>query len=602
MDFLKRNSGKIALLAIIVFFTLPFIYSNEEEEDFSPFAVRSGMSYQSNPISKLANKIASFYGFSKPVFSETTASARGVDSIKDKVAGNHVFSKEDAFDPQVINGTNARASRSKKDDMLVASSRNFKNFDRDVLDFGDQSSPAYGSRNSFSGNSSTDVYNNAANNPVKGYVSINGKNYDVIEDFKGVKYVVTPKGHIPLSEIARRNVSEREFIAAKKRLANASDMEVLTALQQEKEKKAQLSNKNKQASSTGYRNGAATNMGGTNYARVSVQDRGFDDNVLSNAYEDLKNINLKVDGGGLSSSSAGGGYHSGMRDSFGGSSSSSSSGASAGSASTGANGGKATQGGGVFTPSGLVQDAKAKAQNEVAKVKEENKNNKQQNKAKEATLPSLMKLQPRDTKQEGVEESNTYDLVDENGNVDGSSEGVYVAKASENNGQSSPYTEEWGEVFDSTSVRIVREDQEAVDAKVMFLPIAISSSGKLEPKDEEEENKEKIEAHLSPINNIVDNIRKDITKLVQETDGEVRIYIDTNELDGISSDLFKKVVQQLESSQEDYVFSVKDRKKANLVISNLILTQGSYQEFYDGNFLQQINEIKGENQTGNLPA
>lgn len=591
MDFLKRNSGKIALVAIIAFFTLPFIYGNEEEEDFSPFAVRSGMSYQSNPISKLANKIASFYGFSKPVFSETTASARGVDSIKDKVSNNPVFSKEDVLNSKTTNRRNVRAAKSKKDDLLVASSRNFKNFDRDISDSGNTVSSTYG-RNSSFGNSSYVINDNISNNPVKGYVTINGKNYDVIEDFKGERYVVTPKGHIPLSEIARRNVSEREFIAAKKRLANASDMEVLNALQQEKERKAQLGNTNKQTSSASYRNGAGTNMGGTNYARVSVQDRGFDDNLLSNAYEDLKNINLKVDGGGLSASSGGGSY-SGMRDSFGGSSSSSS-GASAGSASAGANGGKAIQGGGVFTPSGLAQDAKIKAQNDVLKAKEENKNNK---KAKEATLPSLMKLQPVETKQEGEEGKDTYILA----NASGDQAGFYVAKIKDSNGQNSPYAKEWGEIFGSTSVKI-KENGETVETDVMFLPVTVNDKGKLEPGESgQEENRESIEKHLDSINNIVDDIRKDITKLVKETEGEVRIYIDKDS-DDISLNLFDKVVNQLKLSQEEYISYVDKPEDANLVISNLILTQDSYQKFYDEDFLQQINKIKEESQTGNLPA
>ena len=35
---------------------------------------------------------------------------------------------------QTLNVKNARAAKSKKDDMLVASSRNFKSFDKDVLD------------------------------------------------------------------------------------------------------------------------------------------------------------------------------------------------------------------------------------------------------------------------------------------------------------------------------------------------------------------------------------------------------------------------------------------------------------------------------------
>lgn len=314
MDFLKRNSGKIALIAIIAFFTLPFIYSNEEEEDFSPFAVRSGMSYQSNPISKLANKIASFYGFSKPA-SGMVASSKGVDSIKEKVSENNFFTKEN-----VPSSATASKTGKSKDDVLVASSKSYKKYDLNSSDFDTSKSRVYNSGNNPGyadsyGGSSTGYYGNNSNSPVKGYVTVNGQNYEVIEDIKGNRYVVTPKGHIPYEEVMRKMVSDKEFAAAKKRLAGASDMEVLAALQQEKERQAYQANGGKyQASADGYRNGNSTNMGGANYARVSTSDKGFDADALSNAYADLKNINVKIDTsssgrGGASGSSARGNYY-----------------------------------------------------------------------------------------------------------------------------------------------------------------------------------------------------------------------------------------------------------------------------------------------------
>ena len=315
MDFLKRNSGKIALLAIIAFFTLPFIYGNEEEEDFSPFAVRSGMSYQSNPISKLANKIASFYGFSKPA-SATVASSKGVDTIKEKVAGNRAFGKEDSPDFQPA--TESKNEAKEQYEALVASSRNFKSsgtgtsrssFDNQNGNAGNNYSTNYqtnyyGNGASGSINGGTGTSTSTSNSPVKGYVTVNGQNYEVIEDIKGNRYVVTPKGHIPYEEVMRKMVSDKEFAAAKKRLVGASDMEVLAAIQQEKERQAYQANGGKyQAGVNGYRNGNLTNVGGTNYARVSTSDKGFDDEILSNAYEDLKNINVKIDNGGSSLSS-----------------------------------------------------------------------------------------------------------------------------------------------------------------------------------------------------------------------------------------------------------------------------------------------------------
>lgn len=328
MDFLKRNSGKIALLAIIAFFTLPFIYGNEEEEDFSPFAVRAGMSYQSNPISKLANKIASFYGFSRPA-SGMVASSNNADSIKQKVASNHVFSKDDAsFDS--LPGKGNRNEAKENYEALVASSRNFKNssintprsnFDNQNGNTGNTYSTNYQTNYYGNGASDSGVMQNVSNSPVKGYITINGQNYDVIEDVKGDRYVITPKGYIPYAEVVRRNISEKEFMAAKKRLVGLSDTEILAILQQEKEKQSRSANANSNnyQASAGYRNGTGSNVGGTNYARVSTNDKGFDDEFLSKAYEDLKNMNFKVENG---TSSSGGGssygaYSGGSRSSSG---------------------------------------------------------------------------------------------------------------------------------------------------------------------------------------------------------------------------------------------------------------------------------------------
>lgn len=300
MDFFRRNAGKMALIALIVFFTLPFIYGNEEEEDFSPFAIKPGMSYQANPISKLANRLASFYGFSRLASGNMTASPKGIDTIKGKVAGNHVFSKEDEFSPKVMTETKVGVSQP-KDNVLVASSRNFKNFDVNSSELNTLNTGSYTDRK----NSSNDLANKnnttVTSSPIKGYVTINGQNYNVIEDAKGNKYVVTPKGHIPYREVMRKNISEQEFMSAKKRLAGASDKEILDALQQEKERQNYSSDINRNSSAS-YRNGKSVNMDNTNSVRVSTQDRGFDDEMLSKAYADLKNINLKVEGGASSTS------------------------------------------------------------------------------------------------------------------------------------------------------------------------------------------------------------------------------------------------------------------------------------------------------------
>ena len=284
MDFLRRHAVKFAFIAIIVFFALPFIYGNEEEDGFSPFAVRSGLSYQANPISRLADRIASFYGFSR---NRDGGLASKTDVIKDKVS-KHLFAKENEAKENSVNGTLMASAKKANSDDKISNNSNTNSA---------ANSYQAGSQNS--------------SNPFKGTVNINGKDYKVIEDIKGEKYLVTPKGHVPYKDVLRKSFSEQEFLAAKKRMPNASDFEVLETLQQEKAK--QISNgssavntQNYQTNS--YRTGTAGTMGGNSSVRVSYGDKGIDHNALSDAYGNLQNINVNID---TPKSSSGGGYLSG---------------------------------------------------------------------------------------------------------------------------------------------------------------------------------------------------------------------------------------------------------------------------------------------------
>ncbi len=287
MGFLRRHAVKFAFIAIIVFFALPFIYGNEEES-FSPFAVRSGLSYQANPISRLADRIASFYGFSRGARNESAVST--TDNIKSKVA-RHLFAKENEAKENSVNGT------------LMASAKKVNSDDK---------TPQKNNHSTATAN--TSAYQAASRNndsPFKGTVNINGKDYKVIEDIKGEKYLVTPKGHVPYKDVLRKSFSEQEFLAAKKRMPNASDFEVLETLQQEKAK--QISNGNSAVNTqnyqtNSYRTGTAGTMGGNGSVRVSYGDKGIDHNALSDAYGNLQNINVNID---APKSSSGGGYLSG---------------------------------------------------------------------------------------------------------------------------------------------------------------------------------------------------------------------------------------------------------------------------------------------------
>ena len=284
MGFFRRNAGKFALVAIIAFFALPFIYGNEEENGFSPFAVRSGMSYQANPISRLADRIASFYGFPRQNNNDEGPALSVAERIKGKVATHNVFSKSEG-------GKDVSAKEPKP----------MNNFEKEnTYSTGSASGGSTYTGSAFSGTNS--------NSPYKGTVRVNGKDYKVVEDIKGEKYVVTAKGHVPYRKILQSTVSEQEFLAAKKRMAGASDIEILQALNREKEQQfANGTSVNSGNYQNSYRTGTATSMGSGNVRPDNSlkTDKGFDDNFLSNAYDDLKNINIKVEqpessGGGSS--------------------------------------------------------------------------------------------------------------------------------------------------------------------------------------------------------------------------------------------------------------------------------------------------------------
>lgn len=505
MDFFRRNSGKIALLAIIAFFTLPFIYSNEEEEDFSPFAVKSGMSYQVNPISKLASKIASFYGFSKPA-SKVVASANGVDSIKGKVT----FSKENPFGQ--IGNTNSQ------NDTLVASSRNFKSFD-----VADSNSPQiYNTKD----NPSINSYDTKINNPVKGYITVNGQDYPVIEDARGEKFVVTPKGHIAYKDLTRRTISEQEFAAAKKRLAGASDMEVLAALQEEKLRQIYpaQTNQNYQAAA-GYGNGVASTMGGTNVVRVSVEDKGLDNEILSTAYSDLKNINLKIS----TSSSAGG---ASLRDSFNAGISGSKEGADISSQ------------GADFVPQSIAEQAKTVARHELIAQNNKPTENMQEEKQNEPTIVRV------------ISDNDSYQETENN------SETVFI---SVEEGKNSPY-EIWGEINK-------HKFKNGTERSGIIAQISIDPKGSLNYNGEDRQMAEYVE-------NINQSI-KDIQEIMYEFKDTDKVYIDLSTVDE-----FSKALIMNNEGLSDYITTNPNGASINL--PGPICTPDSFKQFAEELQKQQI--------------
>ncbi len=302
MGIFRRNAGKIALVALIVFFSLPFIYGNEEENEFSPFAVKSGLSYQANPISKLANRIASFYGLPKSNLT-TTSERINMDkgeNIRGKVSG--------ALGKQ--NSENKNVADTKQNQAEQTPSKKLNSFETDQTIIVPSKS-LY--ENATTATSATyNSYNRSSNTPAVEYVQIDGANYKVVQDITGKKYVATAKGHVPYEQVMRNTVSEREFLAAKKRLVNASDAEIVQYVLDQKKAASNAENNTENKANTANTNtagyaatGSATSMGGAAKVNNSVKtDTGFDDSILSNVYAEIKNLNAKVDKPASSSSSS----------------------------------------------------------------------------------------------------------------------------------------------------------------------------------------------------------------------------------------------------------------------------------------------------------
>jgi len=361
MGIIKRNAGKLALIALIVFFSLPFIYSNEEEEDFSPFAIKSGLSYQANPISKLANRIASFYGLPK---SDLTTTSERVnmntgENIRHKVSGHKTFNKNQIANnepgsenqAQEINNTQQGKGKhkaaynsgyekyfnkdTKQNDFLQGSVKKTNNTNINITNNvgtsnadtprNQKAAAAARARSNYEGgdptiyeparesplattatsvNYNNYIYNKPSNTVAEEYVEIDGDKFKVIQDITGKKYVATAKGHIPYEEVVRNTVSEQEFIRAKKQLVNATDSEIMQYIIAQKQAASANNATAKKNNTRSYRTGVVTGMGNAaNKVDNSIKtDTGFDDSAFHEVYEGLRNY--KSNGGNISSSGA----------------------------------------------------------------------------------------------------------------------------------------------------------------------------------------------------------------------------------------------------------------------------------------------------------
>ena len=368
MSFLRRTIVKLVLVALVVFIALPFIYGNEEKsaEDFSPFSVKSGLSFHDNPISKLANRVASFYGFSQPgiktvgervgtapnvingkvrnkTVNKNQVSAENVDFVDENkaetpqiYAPKHrrpnynsgyekyfdesnapagVLEKENNVNVNITNNINTFAANTSHSARSSSenSSRKYRNYEG-----GDPTiyEPARGSALATSATNvdyNKYVYNKTSDTPVAHNIQIDGVNYDIVQDITGKKYVVTAKGHVPYDVMLRNTVSEREISAAKKQLVNASDSQIIQYILAQKQAAYEAEQGDKSDGNVRLetvKDFVGSEAKGKQYIKTDV---GVSDKMIREVYEGLRSYNAK--GGNIDTSvsvSSSGGTNAGI--------------------------------------------------------------------------------------------------------------------------------------------------------------------------------------------------------------------------------------------------------------------------------------------------
>lgn len=368
MSFLRRTIVKLVLVALVVFIALPFIYGNEEEEkgEFSPFEVRRGLSYQENPVSRLVNKLSSFYGFSQPkmktvgervnmgqnignskalhkALDKNQVNEKDIDSVNENKeetsqtrgkpkrlpdynsgyekyfdesnAPAGVLEKENNVNVNITNNINTFAANTSHSARSSSenSSRKYRNYEG-----GDPTiyEPARGSALATSATSvdyNKYVYNKTSDTPVAHNIQIDGVNYDIVQDITGKKYVVTAKGHVPFDVMLRNTVSEREISAAKKQLVNASDSQIIQYILAQKQAAYEAEQGDKSDGNVRLetvKDFVGSEAKGKQYIKTDV---GVSDKMIREVYEGLRSYNAK--GGNIDTSvsvSSSGGTNAGI--------------------------------------------------------------------------------------------------------------------------------------------------------------------------------------------------------------------------------------------------------------------------------------------------
>lgn len=199
MRVFKSNTTRIVIACFIIFMAIPFIFV-ESSDGVKGGGLSIPMESSANPLSKIIDRIGSFYGFKKrPARASFDKKGQTLASVKRAEKG--------------MPAPSAGAQRAENDSLPD-------------MPFGDV--PAASSA-AVSGPSVS-----AGRSPklpqVKEYIRMDGDTYEVVADPSGRKFVAMPDGFVPYEKLMADTVSQEEFDAARAQAPYLEDWEIFEAL------------------------------------------------------------------------------------------------------------------------------------------------------------------------------------------------------------------------------------------------------------------------------------------------------------------------------------------------------------------------------------
>ncbi len=199
MRVFKSNTTRIVIACFIIFMAIPFIFV-ESSDGVKGGGLSIPMESSANPLSKIIDRIGSFYGFKKkPARASFDKKGQTLASVKRAEKG--------------LPAPSAGVLRAENDSLPD-------------MPFGDVSS----SSSSAAGGASVSAGRSPKLPQVKEYIRMDGDTYEVVTDPSGRKFVAMPDGFVPYDKLMADTVSQEEFDAARAQAPHLEDWEIFEAL------------------------------------------------------------------------------------------------------------------------------------------------------------------------------------------------------------------------------------------------------------------------------------------------------------------------------------------------------------------------------------